>query len=85
MSGLRWIGKRIFGRTPKPPPQSFASAMRSAMEEDNGLILGLEGFEKWIGDPERTQGQTERFAGSLRRRSWKIFGSRVRRGRTHEE
>lgn len=80
----RWIVPGSRGRV-EVQRQTFTSVLRSAIEQDNGLILGIDGFEKWIGNQAIEDREAVRVRGSLRRRSRKIFGSFVRVQRTVEE
>ena len=85
---LGWLrsvrARRRRARTAGPmAPRSFEQVLRSAVEQGDGLVLGLASYERLIGErPPRVGGSVGRLA-SLWRRSRMIIGLERRLARPH--
>lgn len=51
---------------------SFAEVLRGVIEEDDGLVLHLSAYERWIATTQGPGGRTAGFRAAIRRRSRKI-------------
>lgn len=53
---------------------SFAEVLRGVIEEDDGLVLHLSAYERWITGSQESGGETAGLRAAIRERSRKIAG-----------